>query len=50
MAEVLVQSCGHLGTGAEYLLNTVTGLESRGMHDPGLWHLQALVVQRIGPV
>lgn len=49
VADVLSQSCGHLGTGAEYLLNTVTGLESRGMHDPGLWRLQELVAERIGP-
>jgi hypothetical protein len=40
IAEVLAKSCGHLGTGAEYLLNTVTQLEARGMHDPGLWRLQ----------
>lgn len=50
VADVLAQSCGHLGTGAEYLLNTVTQLEARGMHDPGLWRLQELVAQRIGPV
>jgi cation transport protein ChaC len=50
IADVLATSCGHLGTGAEYLLNTVTQLEARGMHDPGLWHLQELVAARIGPV
>lgn len=48
VADVLAQSCGHLGTGADYLLNTVTQLENRGMHDPGLWHLQELVAARIG--
>ncbi|MGI1662880.1 gamma-glutamylcyclotransferase [Palleronia sp. KMU-117] len=48
VADVLAKSCGHLGTGAEYLLNTVTQLESRGIHDPGLWRLQELVAQRIG--
>ncbi|MCT2541117.1 gamma-glutamylcyclotransferase [Sedimentimonas flavescens] len=47
VADVLSQSCGHLGTGAEYLLNTVTQLEARGMHDEGLWLLQELVAQRI---
>jgi cation transport protein ChaC len=50
IADVLSRSCGHLGTGAEYLLNTVTQLEARGMHDPGLWQLQELVAARIGPV
>jgi cation transport protein ChaC len=50
IADVLAQSCGHLGTGAEYLLNTVTQLEARGMHDEGLWRLQELVAERIGPV
>ena len=50
IADVLARSCGHLGTGAEYLLNTVTQLERRGMHDPGLWRLQELVAERIGAV
>lgn len=48
VADVLARSCGHLGTGAEYLLNTVTELEARGMHDEGLWQLQELVSRRIG--
>lgn len=47
VADVLAQSCGHLGTGAEYLLNTVTQLEARGMRDEGLWQLQDLVARRI---
>lgn len=47
VADVLAESCGHLGTGADYLLNTVTQLEARGMHDPGLWNLQKLVASRI---
>lgn len=50
VADVLARACGHLGTGAEYLLNTITQLEARGMHDPGLWLLQELVAERIGPV
>ncbi len=49
VADVLAKSCGHLGTGAEYLLNTVTQLELRGMHDPVLWRLQELVAERIIP-
>lgn len=49
IADILARSCGHLGTGAEYLLNTVTQLEARGLHDPSLWRLQELVAERIGP-
>ena len=48
-AAILAKSCGHLGTGAEYLLNTITHLELRGIHDPYLWQLQELVAERIGP-
>lgn len=47
VADILARSCGHLGTGADYLLNTVTQLEMRGMHDDGLWLLQELVADRI---
>ncbi len=50
VADVLSRCCGHLGTGAEYLLNTVTQLEARGLHDPTLWRLQELVADRIGPI
>jgi glutathione-specific gamma-glutamylcyclotransferase len=52
VAWTLARSCGHWGTGAEYLLNTVTQLEARGMRDAGLWRLQALVaaeIERIAP-
>ncbi len=47
VAEILARSCGHWGTGAEYLLNTVTQLEARGIHDTALWRLQKLVAERI---
>ena len=47
VAAVLARCCGHWGTGAEYLLNTVTHLEARGIHDSHLWRLQALVAERI---
>jgi cation transport protein ChaC len=43
----LAGACGHWGTGAEYLLNTVTHLEARGIHESGLWRLQHLVAQCI---
>lgn len=46
-AEMLARACGHWGSGAEYLLNTVTHLEARGIHDRGLWDLQRLVANRI---
>lgn len=52
VARVLARACGHWGTGAEYLLNTVSQLEARGIRDAGLWRLQALVaaeIERIAP-
>jgi cation transport protein ChaC len=47
VAEVLAQACGHWGTGAEYLLNTVSHLEAKGIRDRNLWRLQELVAKRI---
>ena len=47
VARTLARACGHWGTGAEYLLNTVTQLDARGIRDAGLWRLQALVAQEI---
>lgn len=47
VARTLARSCGHWGTGAEYLLNTVTQLDARGIRDAGLWRLQALVADEI---
>lgn len=47
VADVLAQACGHFGTGAEYLLNTVSHLEAKGIHDRNLWRLQRLVAERI---
>jgi glutathione-specific gamma-glutamylcyclotransferase len=47
VASVLATACGHWGTGAEYLLNTVTALEAKGIHDSGLWLLQRLVAEKI---
>lgn len=46
-ARSLARACGHWGSGAEYLLNTVTQLEARGIRDQGLWRLQALVAEEI---
>lgn len=47
VARTLALACGHWGSGAEYLLNTVTQLDARGMRDAGLWRLQALVAREI---
>ena len=46
-AAMLSHVCGHWGSGAEYLVNTVTHLEARGIRDRGLWDLQRLVAARI---
>jgi len=46
-AAMLATACGYWGSGAEYLMNTVSHLEARGIHDRNLWHLQRLVAARI---
>lgn len=46
-AERIARACGHLGSGADYLFNTVRNLEARGIHDRRLWSLQRKVAQRI---
>jgi cation transport protein ChaC len=47
IADILCVACGHWGSGADYLHQTVNALESAGIHDPYLWHLQELVAERI---
>ena len=47
VADRLAQACGHWGSGAEYLRNTVLHLEARGIRDRNLWRLQRLVAERI---
>jgi cation transport protein ChaC len=47
IAEVLSCACGHWGSGADYLRQTVASLEASGIHDPYLWRLQELVAERI---
>jgi cation transport protein ChaC len=47
VARTLARACGHWGSGAEYLFNTVTQLDARGIRDAGLWRLQALVAEEI---
>ena len=46
-ADMLAKACGHWGSCAEYLHNTVSHLEARGIHDRTLWWLQQLVAERI---
>ncbi len=46
-AEVLSVAAGHLGSMADYLHQTVRGLEELGIHDAHLWRLQELVAERI---
>lgn len=46
-ADILAKACGHWGSGAEYLMNTVAHLEDLGIHDRYLWRLQELVAERI---
>ncbi len=47
VADIVAKACGHLGSCAEYLYNTVSHLEERGIHDSNLWRLQRLVAERI---
>lgn len=44
---MLSKACGHVGSGADYLYNTVANLEARGIHDRYLWRLQQLVAAEI---
>jgi cation transport protein ChaC len=47
VATCLSEACGHWGSGAEYLLQTVTSLEEAGFHDSYLWDLQERVAVEI---
>jgi cation transport protein ChaC len=47
VADVLAKACGHWGSCAEYLQNTVAHPEEHGIRDRNLWLLQALVAERI---
>ncbi len=47
VADTLARACGHWGSCAEYLCNTVAHLEEHGIHDRGLWKLQELVAAKI---
>ena len=47
VADILADACGHWGSCAEYLMNTVAHLEALGIHDRYLWRLQEMVADRI---
>ncbi len=47
VADILAEACGHWGSCAEYLMNTVAHLEALGIHDRYLWRLQEMVAARI---
>jgi cation transport protein ChaC len=47
VAWVLARACGHAGSCAEYLYNTVSHLEALGIRDRNLWRLQHLVAEEI---
>jgi glutathione-specific gamma-glutamylcyclotransferase len=47
VAEILARACGHVGSGAEYLFQTVIKLEELGIRDRNLWRLQQLVAGEI---
>ena len=47
VARVLARACGHIGSGAEYLHNTIVALERHGIRDPHLWDLQEMVAEDI---
>lgn len=53
VARILAKACGHWGSGAEYLRQTVVSLQSAGIEDPYLWDLQervAEIIETQGPV
>ncbi|WP_081952999.1 gamma-glutamylcyclotransferase [Rhizobium sp. YS-1r] len=47
VAPVLARACGHRGSCAEYLYNTVVHLAEFGIRDRNLWRLQELVAREI---
>jgi cation transport protein ChaC len=47
VAQILARACGHIGSGAEYLFQTVSKLEEFGLRDRNLWRLQQLVAAEI---
>lgn len=50
VAQVIARACGHLGSNAAYLYNTVLHLAEAGIQDRNLWHLQGLVAREISAI
>ncbi|MDY0873538.1 gamma-glutamylcyclotransferase [Dongia rigui] len=46
-AQMLARACGHVGSCAAYLYNTVSKLAEHGIYDKNLWRLQELVAREI---
>ncbi|BCG95553.1 gamma-glutamylcyclotransferase [Mesorhizobium sp. 131-2-1] len=46
-AGILARACGHAGSCAEYLHNTISQLEALGIRDRNLWRLQSLVADKL---
>jgi cation transport protein ChaC len=47
IADILSVACGHWGSCAEYLRQTVLALAAAGIRDEYLWRLQEMVAERI---
>jgi glutathione-specific gamma-glutamylcyclotransferase len=47
VAQTLSTACGHWGSGADYLRQTVLSLDAAGIHDRYLWNLQERVAELI---
>lgn len=47
VAPILARACGHRGSCAEYLYNTVVHLAEFGIRDRNLWRLQQMVAEEI---
>ncbi len=47
VADRLASAVGHVGSMADYLLNSITHLEAAGIHDRYLWRMQAMVADRL---
>jgi cation transport protein ChaC len=46
-ARRIARACGHVGSNAAYLYNTIVKLAEYGIHDRNLWRLQELVAEEI---
>jgi cation transport protein ChaC len=44
-AKIIAEACGHWGSCAEYLLNTIDALEEHEIHDPYLTELEQRVAE-----